>query len=544
MPVVEISLSRFTRMVSANRKRILDRLPYIGLDIESVEGDSLRVEYSPNRPDFGTDFGIARAFRGLLGKEVGLPRFEVSPSGISVSVDKRLSTIRPYIACATATGLRLENEDVRQIISLQEDLHTGLGRRRKVAAIGLHDLKAVKPPLSYEAVPLTFKFVPLGGRKASTIAAILSGTPEGRSYGHIPAGSSLFPVILDSAGTVLSFPPVINGDVTRVTTRTRNLLIDVTSTDMKTGDDVLAIIATTLAEAGAKIGTVSIRYARRPRATPDLSPEELPVDLQLIGSVLGLELTKPQVGEALQRSRLSVKGNKALAPRYRLDLLHPVDLAEEVALGYGVDRIGPLYPPSRQPGSFHPFERFLDSASTVMAGSGMLEMMTYELVDEKSLFVKFGRPPADKISVHEPRSIDHSVLRDSLIPTLMAALSGNVKSDYPQRVFEIGRVYRRSDKGVSEAWHLGSLIAHSQSSFSETKSYLESACRTLTGKELQAKESQHWAFASGRSASVHLGARLLGHVGELKPDSVAAFGLNVPVSGFELDLSELYKQLK
>ncbi len=544
MPVVEISLPRFANMVGADRKQILDRLPYIGLDIESVEGDSVRVEYSPNRPDFGTDFGIARALRGLLGKEIGLPAYQSSPSGISVTVDKRLSKVRPFIACATATGLHLGNEDVRQIISLQEDLHNGLGRKRKIVAIGLHDLKAVKPPLSYEAVSSSFKFVTLGNAKPSAISAILSGTQEGRSYGPILGGSNLFPIIRDSAGTVLSFPPIINGNKTRVTTETRDIFIDVTSTDMKTGDDVLAILSTTLAEAGGKIGTVSIGYSSRPRLTPDLSPAKIPVDLGLIRSVLGLNLSRTEVTKSLGKSRLSVKGNKALAPRYRIDLLHPVDLAEEVALGYGVDRIDPLYPPSKQPGSFHPFEEFLDSTSTIMAGSGMLETMTYELVDEKSLFTNFGRPSAGKISVHAPRSIDHSVLRDSLIPMLMAALSSNVKSDYPQRVFEIGRVYTRTGDGVAESWHLGSLIAHSQSSFSEAKSYLEAACRILTGKEVEAKESQHWAFARGRSASVHLGSRPLGHVGELKPESVAAFGLKVPVSGFELDLSELYKQLK
>jgi phenylalanyl-tRNA synthetase beta chain len=531
-------------MVGADRRKILDRLPYIGLDIESSEGDSVRVEYSPNRPDFGTDMGIARALRGLLGKEVGLPAYRTSPSGIAVTVDRRLSKVRPYIACATATGLRLDDEDVRQLISLQEDLHNGLGRKRKVVAIGLHDLKAVKAPLSYEAVPSSFKFVPLGSRKPSTISAILSETQEGRSYGPILSGSKLYPIISDSAHTVLSFPPVINGDKTRVTTDTRDIFIDVTSTDMKTGDDVIAVLVTTLAEVGAKVGTVSIGYSGRPRVTPDLTPGELPVDLVLIRSVLGLNLSKSEVTKSLGKSRLSVKGNRALAPRYRLDLMHPVDLAEEVALGYGVDRIGPLYPPSKQPGSFHPFERFLDSTSTVMTGSGMMEMMTFELVDEKSLFANFGRPSAGKISVHEPRSIDHSILRDSLIPMLMAALSSNVKSDYPQRVFEIGRIYSRAGEGVAEAWHLGSLIAHSQSSFSEAKSHLEAACRILTGREVEAKESQHWAFAPGRSASVHLGSRSIGHVGELKPDSVAAFGLKVPVSGFELDLSELYKQLK
>jgi phenylalanyl-tRNA synthetase beta chain len=531
-------------MVGADKRKVLDRLPYIGLDIESVEGDEVRVEYSPNRPDFGTDFGIARALRGLLGKETGLPRYPVSPSGIKVAVDPRLSRVRPYIACVVARGLRFDDEDVRQIISLQEDLHNGLGRRRKVVAIGLHDLDAVKPPLSYRGVDSSFKFVALGNRRASTIRQILEGSPEGRTYGAALGDAGVFPIISDSAGTVLSFPPIINGDATKVTTKTRNIFVDVTSTDSVAGDRVLAVLATTLADAGARLWSVSIGYRGKPRVTPDLSPEALPLDVPMIRSALGMELTRNQVVGSLARSRLSVKGGKVFAPRYRVDLLHPVDIAEEVAVGYGVDRIGPLYPPSKQPGTFDRLEEFFDSGSTVMAGSGMIELMTFELVDEKSLYSNFSRPSAGKISVHDPRSIDHSILRDALIPSLMTALTENVKSDYPQRVYEVGRVYTRTSSGVSESWHLGCLDAHSQSSYTEAKMYLESAVRTLTGKEVATVAAEHWAFAPGRSASVRAGGKHLGHVGEVKPESLEAFGLRVPVSGFEIDLSALYELLK
>jgi len=543
LPVVRIDLSRLSRKIGVGPTKILDRLPFIGLDIESVDKDSVRVEYSPNRPDYGTDFGIGRSLKGLLGKEVGMPRYSTRPSGVSISVDRRLS-VRPYIACATVTGLNLDGEDVRQIISLQEDLHNGLGRKRRLVAIGLHDLEGVKPPFAYAAAGPDFKFTPLEGKKPMAISRILSETPEGEAYGQILGGSNLFPVITDSLGEVLSFPPVINGNLTKVTTKTHNIFIDVTSTDRNAGDDVMAIMVTTLAEIGGKIGTVGVGYPTGLRVTPDLSPVRITLDLNLINSVLGLGLTKRQVVEALGKSRLSVTGDTAMAARYRLDLLHPVDIAEEVALGYGIDRIGPLYPPSNRPGSFHPFEQFLDSTSTVMASSGTLELMTFELVDEESLYTRFHRPSESKIAVHEPRSLDHSVLRDSLIPTLMAALSSNMKSDYPQRVFEIGRVYVRTKIGVAESWRLGCLVAHSQASYSEAKMYLESLCRTLAGRELTAKVSQHWAFAAGRCAAVSTDDGLVGYVGELKPEAVDAFRLRVPVSGFELDLSSLYKQLK
>lgn len=531
-------------MVGADIKTILARLPYVGLDIESVTSDTIRVEYSPNRPDFGTDIGIARALRGLMGKEVGLPKYPATPSGVRISVDKRLASVRPHIACAVVTDLRLDDEDIRQMISLQEDLHNGLGRKRRVAAIGIHDLSAIAPPLAYEAVGPSFSFVPLGRREPTTIGTILTDTPEGRAYGSSFKGGELFPVITDSKGTVLSFPPVINGSATRVTSKTKSLFIDVTSTDRKAGDDVLSVLATTLAEGGGKLGTVKVAYPGGARLTPDLAPVELPLDLALVKSVLGLDLSRRDVLRALGRSRLEVRGRTVRGPRYRVDLIHPVDIAEEVALGYGMDRISPVYPASERPGSFDPFEDFLDATSTVMAGSGMIELMTYELTDEKSLYAHFGRPADGKVAVQNPKSIEHSLLRDALVPTLLASLAGNIRADYPQRVFEIGRVYERTGDRVSERWHLGSLVAHSQASFTESKMYLEALCRALSGEEATASAGEHWAFAQGRCAAVSLGRTRLGFVGELKPEAVAATGLGVPVAGFEIDLTSLHESLK
>jgi phenylalanyl-tRNA synthetase beta chain len=531
-------------MVGAERSKILERLPYVGLDIEGVENDSVRVEYSPNRPDFGTDFGIARALRGLMGKETGLPRFHTSISGVAVSVDRRLSKVRPFIVCGTASGLRLDEEDVRQLISLQEDLHNGLGRKRRTVAIGLHDMDPITPPISYRAVPGSFRFVPLDGRKQLSISSILSGTKEGKAYGGYFSDGGLFPLIVDSKGVVLSFPPIINGNATKVTTRTRRMFIDVTGTDQKPCDDVLAVITTTLAEMGGSLGTVTIRNQGKSRITPDLKPLELPFDEGLVESVLGLGLSRRHMVSCLARSRLAVKGQKVLGPRYRVDLLHPVDVAEEVALGYGIDKIGPIYPPSKQPGRFNPFEEFLDSASSIMAGSGMIELMTFELTDVRSQYSNFLRPATAKISVENPKSSEHSLLRDALIPGLMRSLSQNIKSDYPQRVFEIGRVFERDGKRVSESWHLGSLVAHSQASFTEAKMYLESVCETLAGKKVPSKTGEHWAFAPGRCATAQIDGVQMGHVGELAPSAIDAIGLSVPVAGFEISLSKLFELLK
>jgi phenylalanyl-tRNA synthetase beta chain len=233
-----------------------------------------------------------------------------------------------------------------------------------------------------------------------------------------------------------------------------------------------------------------------------------------------------------------------MVPRYRIDIIHPVDIAEEVALGYGIDKISPIYPVSKQPGMFNPFDEFLDKASDIMAGSGMIEQMTYELVDAESLYGSFGRLPTEEIAVENPRSKEHSILRDSLVPSLMTVLSRNVKEDYPQRLFEIGRVYGRTKDGVAESWNLGCLLIHSQASYTEAKMHLESFVRLMTGREVVTNQSSHWAFTEGRSAAVYVGKERVGIVGEVKPEVLEAFGLNLPVSGFEMGLSLLHKQLK
>ena len=544
MPVVRIELARFARMVGASGSRVTERIPYLGLDIESSDKSSIRVEYSPNRPDFGTDYGIARALRGLLGKDVGLPRYKTAPSGVSVDVDPRLSSVRPFISCATTEGVSLDGEDLRQLLSLQEDLHNGMGRGRSKVAIGLHDMKPIDRKISYRAVPASFRFTPLGGVRQMTIGEILSETEQGRQFGPILAGSSLYPILSDSAGIVLSFPPVINGNATKVTTKTKSLFVDVTGTNQTAVDDVLAILATTLAEMGGKPGSTVVGHGRRKRTTPLLRTSEVALDLPLIREVTGLELTRQQAVACLEKSRLGVKGNRVVIPRYRLDILHRVDIAEEVALGYGIDKIATEYPPSGQPGEFNSFEQFLDSASDLMSASGMIELMTYELMDEDSLYARFQRSSSDKITLEHAKSLEHSVLRDSLIPSLISVLSGNVKEDYPQRVYEIGRVYNREKEGAGEAWHLGCLIAHTQSSFTEAKMYLDSFLKSATGLGAETSQSSHWAFAPGRTASVRLGGVELGTVGEVRPEAIDAFGLKVPVSGFEIDLSLMHKQPK
>lgn len=540
MPVVKLELDRLSRLVKADKDKIIDRLPYIGLDIEGIDGNTVRVEYSPNRPDFSTDFGIARALKGLLGIELGLPRYAVKRGNFNVMVDERLGKIRPFIACVIARGLRLSGEDIRQFISMQEDLHNGIGRKRRKLAIGFHDLAKVKPPIFYDAVGGRFSFTPLDYQREMTIEDILNETEAGKLYRSVLPDSKLYPILRDSDGNVLSFPPIINGNVTKVTESTVDLLVDVTSTDMGAGDNALAIIATTLAEAGAGLESVKIISKNSKRITPMLKPSSMRIDVGLIRKLTGLDIDIVKIRSLLAKCRIGVRGNLAIIPPYRIDIMHPVDIAEEVALGYGIDRIGPVYPVSKAPGRLDTFGNFLEQICDIMIGVGAMEVMTYELVDELSLYKAFGRSGKDRIEVEDPKSIEHSILRDSLIPSLMLVLSKNVKEEYPQRIFEIGKVYSRNGSKIDESWRLGMLVAHSSSNYTEAKMYLESVFRSLFGAPPDTRPADSWAFIEGRSASINLMNLNLGCIGEIKPSALSFFGLGVPVSGFEINLSSLF----
>src|SRR5580658_8128709 len=228
-------------MTGLSRERILDRLPYIGLDIEGTDKDSVRIEYNPNRPDFSTDYGIARALRGLVGKETGLRTYRALRGRNKVFADEGLANVRPFIACAVARGLALDEETIRQLISMQEDLHNGLGRKRRKVAIGLHDLGAIEFPVFYSGKDSRFAFTPLGSPEEMTVEEILQNTETGRAYGHILAGAPAYPMLYDSRGQVLSFPPIINGQKTKVEATASGLFVDVTSTDARLGRETLAI---------------------------------------------------------------------------------------------------------------------------------------------------------------------------------------------------------------------------------------------------------------------------------------------------------------
>ena len=232
MPVVELNLNRIKKLISGNvtKKRIIDSLPFLGLDIESQDGDEIRIEYSQNRTDYSTDFGIALGLQGLLAVKKGVQKVNIKKTGkYEINVDSSVNKIRPFVTGIVAKNGTIDDQTIKQLMNMQEDLHFGIGRKRKKSSIGLHDLDKILLPLTYTTTTRDKSFIPLNETKEKSISDILSETDVGQNYGWVLGDSKNVPIIIDSEGNTVSFPPIINAALTTVTTKTKNILVEVTS---------------------------------------------------------------------------------------------------------------------------------------------------------------------------------------------------------------------------------------------------------------------------------------------------------------------------
>ena len=537
-------------------EKILNLIPYIGLDIEGLDTENLRIEYNPNRPDFSSKHGIIRALKGLLEIEVGIPNFRLSASSnYVIKVDKSVKQVRPYIVSLVAKRKEnLTNEDIKDLIAMQEDLHNGIGRRRKKASIGIHNLDQVQFPLTYTTADENFAFTPLDKPVDCTIKQILNELDTGIEYGFIVKGAERYPIILDSKNTVLSFPPIVNSNATKITADIKNILVEVTATNKLTAEDTIAIIAMSLFDSGYEVQPVTIDDAGKKELTPNMDPKWMQIDSSYINQVLGLNLDIHDISFCLNKSRLGTeieeKQNGKLActiPRYRTDIFHQIDIVEEVAIGYGVFNFQPTLPWSKTSGAKSDLTSFFNVAREILIGLGMLEILNFSLVSKKVQYELMGIRDdiAKVISVNGTKSSEYEVLRDSLIPSLLQTLSHNIHQEYPQKLFEIGKVFQLSN-ALDEHWNVGVVIAHNTASYTETKSTMQELLNGCFGPKYASMvftpAVYNSMFIQGRCANIIFNEKNIGIIGEITPVAVENFKLRVPVAAFELNMSSLLKK--
>jgi len=515
---------------SLTLEECVDRITFMGAGPEGVEGDVMTFDIFPNRPDLYSVEGIARALRGYLGLEPGLPAYRLASSGIDFVVDPSVADVRPYAVGGLVRGLEMDDALLRSLVDLQEKLHLTVGRRRRKVAIGIHDLDRVAPPFAYRAVlPKTVRFTPLGLAEEMDLADILTKHEKGREYAHLVASKPRFPLITDAHDEVLSFPPVINGIRTQVTSETRNVFIDVTGTDLEAVQGCLAIVTTSLAERGGRIETVHTRYADRTMETPDLSPSDHTLHLGRANARLGLSLRPAEAVDLLARMRHDAHPDgeaiRARSPAYRLDLLHEDDLAEDLAIAFGYDHYPRGLPQRQTIGASLAANDLSEALRELLIGYGYQEVMSLTVASARDSFTT-----APRAIVANPISEDFTTLRSSLLPALLNIFRLNKHRELPQRIFEIADV-------VLEAHNVrrvATAAMHHKASFTEAKSLVLSLMRDV-GHETDVEAVEDDNFIPGRAAAVRSERREIGRFGEIHPRILDAYSLVQPVIAIELD---------
>ena len=550
MPVITFKYTDLKDLgIDMEKDELIDTLPMMSSDIEDYDDEEIKVEFFPNRPDNLSVEGVARSFKGFLGLETGLPNYPITPSNEEVVVDAEVAEIRPYIAFAKIDNVDFTGDKLKYIMDFQENLHWVIGRDRKKVAIGIHNADVVNAPFKYIATPKDANaFVPLEKDSEMTPDEILTEHDKGKAYAHLIDSFDKYPLILDKDDQVLSMPPIINGELTKIKEDTHNIIVDVTGTDERAVNQALNIICSSFAEVGGQIKSMEVKYEDKTIVSPDLTPQEMNVHVDTANELIGgTDLNAEDIKGLLEKARfdaevLSDNEVKAIIPAYRVDILHEVDIVENIAVQYHINSVEAKLPEINTVAYENDWFRSESIIREAMVGLGFQEIMSLMLTSEEAHYEKMNQKEKPHVQVARPITIDRTMIRTSLINSLMEFLEDNKHEDLPQKIFEIGDVLYLDDskenKTVSSK-KLAALICHSTANFTEIKSVMTSVLSNL-GYTMEISDSENKTFIEGRVADVE-GVSEKGYVkgffGEISPEVITNFTLEYPVIGFEIEFT-------
>jgi phenylalanyl-tRNA synthetase beta chain len=467
-----------------------------------------------NRYDLLCLEGFARALRVFIGAEQA-PVYRALPpldpaQRLVMHVDPATASVRPFVVCAVLRDVHFDKRRYKSFLDLQEKLHQNICRKRTYVAIGTHDLDTLQPPFFYRALPpQDIRFVPLteDGDRVFHGKELLDFYREDPSAKHLKPytdivyDSPVYPVLFDSADRVLSLPPIINGKHSRIQLHTRNVFIECTGTDSTKANIVLDTVVAMFAEYCAQPFTaeqVEVVYhspASAPAAnrvaesaaaamplrrevTPQLSHRQCATKVSEIAGILGLSLPPAEIVRLCEKMQLgpaTVSADESVVtvsvPPTRSDVLHPVDVVEDVAIAFGYNRLPMALPQTVTAGAALPLNQFTDLLRAEIARAGYAEMLTHGLCSRAENFAHLLRSPTGPaVSLANPANVEYEVVRTTLLPGALKTLAFNKSVSHKDgiRLFEISDVVlpcSQSDVGCRNERHLVALYSSYSANF-------------------------------------------------------------------------------
>lgn len=537
MPTITLDKNVFENLVgkSLPLNELKDRISMLGTDLEKVEGNDIVVEIFPNRPDMLSEQGFARAFSSFIGVKTGLREYKVKTSGTKVIIDKSVEKVRPKTACAIIKNLDLDDEKIREIIQIQEKLHLSFGRNRKKVAIGIYPLEKIKTPIKFIAKkPEEISFQPLEYSKEINGKQILEIHPTGKEYAHLLENKSVFPIFIDNNNKILSMPPIINShDVGKVTEDTKEVFIECSGFDLEPLQKCLNIIVTTLADMGGEIYSMELEYPNEKIVTPNLTPIEKEIDIDYVNKILGENFSEKDIKLYLEKMGFGYKNKKVLVPAYRADILHQIDFIEDIAIAYGYENFNAEIPTISTIGEESPFEKFRNKLADILVGLKMIEVHSYHLTNKDNQNTKMNFD-GELVELSNSLTEEYSVLRSWITPCLLEVFNHNKHHEYPQNIFNIGAIFKEGEYS-----RLGVALCNEDADFTKIKQVFDYLFNALN-LEYKIEESDHPSYIKGRCGRIIVKDKKVAYIGEISPEVLSNWELTMPVSSFELNLSELF----
>jgi phenylalanyl-tRNA synthetase beta chain len=550
-----VTLSKKSLLKSVGRKlsdeKLKDRISFLGTDLESIRGDNIELEIFPDRPDILSQEGFARAFKSFIGVKTGLIKYSVPKSGFVTKVGKQLK-IWPYVVTAIVKGLKFDHQRIKDIIQLQEKLSVTLLRNRKKGGIGLYPLNKIKMPIRFTTMPADkISFRPLEFPKKITGRQILRMHPTGQRYGYIIEDQKEFPVFIDANDVIMSMPPIINShDVGKIDNKTKDVFVEATGPDLNTLLVGLNIIISTLIDMGGKAYSMDVIYGKKRITTPNMRPSKMRIDVDYCNKILGLNLKAKDIKKYLMRMGFGIdKVGKSLSvfvPAYRNDIIHQIDLVEDVGIAYGFDNFEETIPNVATVAETSKLQDLANNVREVLAGHGLIEVKNYNLTSKKEqledMYFK-----GSLVEIENALSEEYAYLRAWIVPSLLSTLKTNKVHDYPQNIFEVGEVFKLKNSSdgfqklpVEEALRVSVALCGEQADFTRIKQVFDNLMNAL-GLEYSIDETVHHSFIRGRVGRVNVKGKGVAYIGEMCPAVLHKFDLEMPVAVFELNLSDLLK---
>lgn len=465
-----------------------------------------------NRYDLLCLEGFARALRIFIGKDKVPVYHSLEPSApnMVMHVEPSTAQIRPYVVCAVLRNVSFDKRRYKSFIDLQDKLHQNICRKRTYVAIGTHDLDTLQPPFYYKALtPEDINFVPLteDNGKSFNGKELLNFYREDPSAKHLKPytdiiyDSSVYPVIYDSANTVLSLPPIINSKHSRIQLHTKNVFIECTGTDLTKANIVLDTVVTMFSEYCENPFTaekVEVIYPNGDRqVTPLLSQRLCDTKVSDVHGILGVPIAVEEICNLCNRMQLgpaTLNEDKTIVtvsvPPTRSDVLHPVDVVEDVAIAYGYNNLPIEVPKTVTVGGALPINQFTDLLRAEISRAGYMEMLTHGLCSTAENFTHLLQPVGPAVALSNPANIEYEVVRTTLMPGALKTLSFNKSMSHKDgiKLFEISDVVIPcgNDVGARNERHLVALYSSYTASFEIIHGLAD---KIMTSVQIQPEES-------------------------------------------------------